>query len=445
MTHDFRPFNSYYINLDGSYPYSLFTIPNDCESYSLGNLAQDFSDGPIRLILKKADKHIDLIDVEYVRLLQRVRLLHIWQKIDNSNDVVHHLLIDASNAEVLFEQDASREAFRYNQIVPASSDMLRARFGRTYTDERDRPFYRNLDENDLSTHWANGKNCYFFSVFGEVANLYVNEFLTKLGKLSRLENLFPDADDVNYVLEVEDWRDSEYIGHLLHRHIINMPSLYGAPLDYIYDYAGEAGLTDNPIVEAYTADEEAGYGVRNALVELQSHFKNGDDTWCALLTHYPKQLFVLHKYDVYKNGKFENGYGYSDEAKQFDNQIKENWLYLKECGKLAPRWISEFSLYLEVKKLYKQTIYQYRCDWLGKQSLDIYIPNKKLGIEYQGEQHYRPVSIFGDEEAFAYRQELDARKRELCVANGVKLLEWPFDLEITPSEVKKQIKAALKS
>jgi len=42
-------------------------------------------------------------------------------------------------------------------------------------------------------------------------------------------------------------------------------------------------------------------------------------------------------------------------------------------------------------------------------------------VEYQGEQHKKPVEYFGGEEAFADQQERDKRKRALSRENGVSL------------------------
>jgi len=72
-------------------------------------------------------------------------------------------------------------------------------------------------------------------------------------------------------------------------------------------------------------------------------------------------------------------------------------------------------------------LYQYRPDWLGRQSLDLYIPSLKTAIEYQGIQHYHPVEFFGGQEALAHRQELDQVKKELCEKNRIRLVIWPYD------------------
>ena len=47
-------------------------------------------------------------------------------------------------------------------------------------------------------------------------------------------------------------------------------------------------------------------------------------------------------------------------------------------------------------------------------------------IEYQGEQHYRPIEYFGGEESFYLQQKHDQIKRNYCKHNNIKLLEIPY-------------------
>ena len=61
-------------------------------------------------------------------------------------------------------------------------------------------------------------------------------------------------------------------------------------------------------------------------------------------------------------------------------------------GVIKPKWKHELSLFHAVRGLYPDTLYQYRPDWLGRQSLDLYIPSLSTAIEYQGVQHYLPVA-----------------------------------------------------
>ena len=71
--------------------------------------------------------------------------------------------------------------------------------------------------------------------------------------------------------------------------------------------------------------------------------------------------------------------------------------------------------------------YQKRFDWLGKQSLDFYLPDYNVGIECQGGQHFFPVDFAGKGigwacEHFKYVIYLDKRKKSLCEKHDVKLL-----------------------
>ena len=58
-------------------------------------------------------------------------------------------------------------------------------------------------------------------------------------------------------------------------------------------------------------------------------------------------------------------------------------------------------------------------------SYDFFVEGYLL-IEIQGEQHYKPIDLFGREERFKQQQEHDKRKREFAINNGYKLLEIPY-------------------
>jgi hypothetical protein len=109
---------------------------------------------------------------------------------------------------------------------------------------------------------------------------------------------------------------------------------------------------------------------------------------------------------------------------------------LTSDGIIKPKWKNELSLFRVVHKRYPDALYQYRPDWLCKQSLDIYIPSLRTAIEYQGIQHYQPIQFFGGEEALEQRQILDEQKRRLCDENNVELIEWPYTLEPIDKNLK---------
>ena len=63
-------------------------------------------------------------------------------------------------------------------------------------------------------------------------------------------------------------------------------------------------------------------------------------------------------------------------------------------------------------------------DWLGRQHLDFYLPEYRVGIECQGIQHFKPVDIFGGESGFYDTITRDTEKIKKCINNNVKLLHY---------------------
>jgi hypothetical protein len=96
----------------------------------------------------------------------------------------------------------------------------------------------------------------------------------------------------------------------------------------------------------------------------------------------------------------------------------------KNLPKVGEGWISETDLFYKLCRTFPEEviIHHGRPSWLDPQHLDIYIPKKNIGIEYQGAQHDNPVDYFGGEKAFKEQQKLDKRKAKLCEKNGCTLL-----------------------
>jgi hypothetical protein len=88
-------------------------------------------------------------------------------------------------------------------------------------------------------------------------------------------------------------------------------------------------------------------------------------------------------------------------------------------------WISETELYYCIKSKFSafKVIHHGRPSWLGKQHLDIWIPELNIAIEYHGLQHDQPVDFFGGQDAYDKNVERDNRKKALCMENGVRLIE----------------------
>lgn len=83
----------------------------------------------------------------------------------------------------------------------------------------------------------------------------------------------------------------------------------------------------------------------------------------------------------------------------------------------------------------------------GLLSYDFYLPNYKLLIEFQGEQHEKAHSgLFGGEEQFVKQQEHDRRKREYAKEHNIHLLEiWYYDIDNIEDILTKTLNLKLES
>ena len=100
---------------------------------------------------------------------------------------------------------------------------------------------------------------------------------------------------------------------------------------------------------------------------------------------------------------------------------------------------AEITILKMVKELLptQKIISHFRPDWLNRLEIDIWIPEMNIGIEYQGEQHYHPIEIWGGEVGLKDLQIRDSRKRKICKERGVRLIEIKYDEAISKSSLAK--------
>lgn len=75
-------------------------------------------------------------------------------------------------------------------------------------------------------------------------------------------------------------------------------------------------------------------------------------------------------------------------------------------------------------------------------SYDFYLPEYNVLIEYQGQQHYEPVELFGGEDYFLKQQKNDKIKKEFSKSNNIYLLEIPYT-KYTFDSVKEEVEIML--
>ena len=107
-------------------------------------------------------------------------------------------------------------------------------------------------------------------------------------------------------------------------------------------------------------------------------------------------------------------------------------------------WVSETLLYQQLKRAFDdiEVVQHASPAFLGRQHYDVYFPEYKIAVEYQGDQHFRPIDYFGGEEAFILGQERDKKKRELSRKNGVAQIDVlpGYDLKDILEQITKNMK-----
>lgn len=115
----------------------------------------------------------------------------------------------------------------------------------------------------------------------------------------------------------------------------------------------------------------------------------------------------------------------------------------KGIPKIGEGWVSETELFYLLKDHYVNEIVKQhgKPKWLGRQHTDIWFPKHKIGIEYQGLQHDKPIDFFGGEKAFKKNKERDERKKELFKMNNSYLIEVRrnYNFESLVEEINKKI------
>lgn len=109
------------------------------------------------------------------------------------------------------------------------------------------------------------------------------------------------------------------------------------------------------------------------------------------------------------------------------------------------RWKSEAVLFQIVKEIVPDAIVQREASpaWLGRQRLDIFLPALDLAIEYQGAQHFGPISLFGGEEGFVRARERDELKKKLCEENGITVVYVTQGDPLTVPHIRRRLQKFL--
>ena len=297
------------------------------------------------------------------------------------------------------------------------------------------------------------KACFLFPESYVPRFFVVAEACRKAEVFTPVKNLFPDEEKVHY-LAVFDKKDMDSVLLLYHLLYTNAEqevyggySLYDYSLPWYQNHLQEDGwVLRSPYLPDRTAKflgnlpfyhnpAKTVYVRRNIAHLLECGYFSSELEFFLQLTKVILPVFQWWYRDL---ALYEEKEGYRTNWRLERTRIRTK---LTAEGIIRPKWKHELTLFYRLREAYPDILYQYRPDWLGRQSLDFYLPSLQTAVEYQGIQHYRPVGFFGGEEALAARRELDRRKRQLCEENGVRLIEWPYSVEPTEENVKRLVGA----
>jgi hypothetical protein len=202
----------------------------------------------------------------------------------------------------------------------------------------------------------------------------VNEFLSSFFKELYWKKPYPKQEKVWLHVKGHEWKNYiQFIGEL---DKVKFNEHYSAVQFYIEDF------------------------------QKDERFKSGRFTYETSSIYFAKECLIFHL---------------KNTLEQTINEFIDNGRIELIKGK----WTSEINLYLELKQYFKDftVIHQGSPTFLEGQRFDIWIPQLKIAIEYNGIQHYEPVSIFGGIEGYNNTILRDEMKRQKCKNNNVKMIE----------------------
>ena len=296
--------------------------------------------------------------------------------------------------------------------------------------------FSNIDESDVAYIYPESYTPNYFMI-QELAKDAKRDYV--------IENLLPDDNTINHLI-IFSCNKKEKIAlmnHLVYSAVLGENfggyKLLGVHLCYYLECCGNNSYAytmkvpnDLMHYQGYVTRKDTNpytiYDTRKNIERLieKGYFQSELDLYLNL-----KNTLMPFLQDMYLNAQ-------EAAAKDYDWKMAKSVLKgeLIENGIIISKWKNEQSLFLLVKKTYPDAIFQYRPEWLSPQSLDIYIPELKIGIEYQGIQHYTEIDFFGGKKALEHRRALDEKKRKKCRAKEVTLIEWKYNFDITNKNLK---------
>lgn len=282
------------------------------------------------------------------------------------------------------------------------------------------------------------KTTTFFFKKDDDFNFWAKEYYMKYAdEVNVVKNILEEDNTINYRVSYNINRIDDIFNMHILNNFNNYVSVRGCSIQDILAIASESQLFKNSILHGVDIMSQI-----NIFKELTYKFNSDSKETVKRLYHsYLKENETYNAFNEiicwnYRMNNFTDSMEAVERAYNKRDKILRKVMGLADNVKLKNT--SELTLYKIVHDIFPDAIYQYKAEWLGRQSLDIYIPSRKIAFEYQGEQHYHTINFFGGESAFLQQKQRDDRKKNLCVKQGVKLIEWKYiDIPSTENFIKR--------
>lgn len=191
----------------------------------------------------------------------------------------------------------------------------------------------------------------------------------------------------------------------------------------------------NAKLDGQTAVEHMTKGFFHPLI-LESHIETLAQIVDLKLAEFEKahgkDLVTMYREIILGNFGF---YEANDVSRAIKTILLEAESEIRAANGLPARgagWLAESEMVrLLSQKFSPHEVYrQYSPDWLQGMRFDAFIPDFQLAVEYQGEQHFKPIELFGGNEGFAQTTMRDQMKRTLAEQNGIRLEYISYDQDI---------------
>ena len=433
----------------------------DTEIQDLGHL--EYVGGDLYLP-KKVENLIELSNVE---VQGRIRF---WNDSKTKKDIAAKSELGLANYHKQIPEWCHKYIHYFREIKDAS--LPQKKFYKEY-----KKYFLNGEYIDVK-----GNNNYTFILFYDLLENHSQDLKLLQQHLKNLEKYYPITKGYTssaLIQELENnknfekaWKltyQKEYIGF---ENIIEFEDKLGRELldgELIVKLAGYSHLTEfgqNNIkaIKSITSSELLKYKAENKAKFFELFLKNNEPIESK------KERETYHYDPEYYKRFFLSNSEYLHYKAIDDNQLQSKYFrkiphvvekaiynqlrlilknaedsYREEIGmpKVGEGWISETELFYKISDYFEdlKVVHHASPKWLGRQHLDIFIPKFKIGIEYQGEQHYQPIDFFGGQEAFEKTVERDKRKKQICKNNNCSLIyvEKGYDIDMVVLQIKREI------